>query len=263
MPVKAKKSFGQHFLHREDIARAIAGSLQSLPNCPRVLEVGPGRGMLTRFLKELPIHLRMAEADTDMVSYLARTHPEWMPDILEADFLKLRLEEVFEGESFAIIGNFPYNISSQIVFRMLHYRELVPEMVGMFQREMAERIVSPPGTKDYGVISVLTQAYYEGEMLFGVDRTAFHPPPKVQSAVIRLRRRADQDIGCGESLFRAVVKQAFNQRRKMLRNSLKSLITDPEFLADQSLSQRPEMLGVADFVALSRRIAQLRIDSQA
>ena len=179
-----------------------------------------------------------------------------MHSIIKEDFLKLRLNEVFDEKAFALIGNFPYNISSQILFKMLDYKELIPEMVGMFQKEVAKRVVAQPGSKTYGVISVLIQAYYDGEYLFDVDKSCFTPPPKVQSGVIRLLRKKDLTLGCDESLFRRVVKQTFTQRRKMLRNSLKSFIKDTSLLTDDIFQKRPEQLSVSDFIELTNFVQQ-------
>ncbi len=254
--MKAKKSYGQHFLTSDDIAHRIAHSLQLLDQYDQVLEVGPGQGMLTKHLLEADYKLSVVEADRDMVTYLNEHYPELSERIISADFLRLKLERIFGDASFAIIGNFPYNISSQILFRMLDYREQVPELVGMFQREMAERVVAPPGNKTYGVISVLVQAYYEGKLLFKVEPGSFNPPPKVQSAVIRLVRRENQDLGCSYSMFRRVVKQAFSQRRKMLRNTMKAFIKGDDLLKDEFFNQRPEQLSVADFVQLTNWIIE-------
>jgi len=175
-------------------------------------------------------------------------------NILEGDFLKAKLDEIFENQPFALIGNFPYNISSQIVFKMVDYRHLISEMVGMFQKEMAERIIAAPGGKDYGVISVLTQAFYEGKLLFNVSKGNFNPPPKVESAVIRLTRKESPELDYDFQLFRNIVKTTFNQRRKMLRNTLKGFFKDETILEDPFFQQRPEQLSVADFVELTRRV---------
>ena len=258
---KAKKSFGQHFLTSEQIAQRIAESLQKTATYDKVLEVGPGKGILTKFLLDKPYELIAVEADEDMVTYLRQFFPQLDGRVVAADFLKLRLEEVMGDGAFAIIGNFPYNISSQILIKMLDYRAQVPELVGMFQREMAERVIAPPGSKTYGVISVLVQAYYKGEYLFTVKQGSFNPPPKVQSAVIRLVRKPQASLGCDEKLFRRIVKQTFNQRRKMLRNTLKPLFPD-ELLKEEFYQQRPESLSVADFVKLTR-IAEKLKDSPA
>jgi 16S rRNA (adenine1518-N6/adenine1519-N6)-dimethyltransferase len=252
--LRAKKSYGQHFLKNERIARRIAQSLRPDEACRRVLEVGPGKGMLTRFLLDLPIELIAVEADADMVDYLHAHFPKLSGKVVLADFLQLDLDGLFAREQFCLIGNFPYNISSQIVFKMLTHRHRIPELVGMFQREVAERIIAPPGDKTYGIISVLTQAYYEGALLFGVDRGMFSPPPKVQSAVIRLSRRQSPLFRGDEALFRQVVKQAFGQRRKMLRNTLKNFFSDPAVLQETFFNQRPEQLSVEDYVSLTQRI---------
>jgi len=253
--LKAKKSFGQHFLHKDDIAQRIAASL-SLPY-ERVLEVGPGKGMLTKHLTAPGRELVAVEADRDMVTYLETHFPPAGLRIVAADFLQLDLAAVFAGQPFALIGNFPYNISSQILFHMLEFRQLVPEMVGMFQKEVAVRIVSGPGNKDYGVISVLLQAFYEGKYLFSVDKSSFSPPPQVQSGVIRMLRKPEQTLPCGEALFRQVVKQTFGQRRKMLRNTLKPFFNvQPEILQEPFFLQRPEQLSVESFIELTQRIEE-------
>lgn len=255
--MKAKKSFGQHFLNREEIAERIANSLTVNNELGHpVLEVGPGKGMLTKYLlKQYPL-LKVVEADVDMVNILHKYYPQLENRVISGDFLKVDLAAVFEGQSFSLIGNFPYNISSQIVFRMIKYRDIVPEMVGMFQKEMADRIIAKPGGKDYGIISVLAQAYYEGKTLFDVDKSCFTPPPKVQSAVIHLIRKENQDLGCDEGLFRQVVKTSFNQRRKMLRNTLKPLFPEGSTeLEDVFFQKRPEQLSLADFVAVTKMIS--------
>lgn len=249
--MKAKKSYGQHFLTNDAIAEQIAHSLLLSGNYAKVLEVGPGKGMLTQHLLKQDYELVVVEADRDMVQYINQHFPALRGQIISEDFLKVDLSLFFKDEPFAIIGNFPYNISSQILFKMLEYRSQVPELVGMFQKEVAERVVSGPGSKTYGVISVLVQAYYEGSLLFEVDKSQFAPPPKVQSAVIRLTRKANQELGCDHKLFRRVVKQAFSQRRKMLRNTMKSFIKGDPLLEDALFSKRPEQLSVEDFVQLT------------
>ena len=262
--MKAKKSFGQHFLNREDIAESIASSLKINDNVEHpVLEVGPGKGMLTKYLLEKYPKLKVVEADEDMVSYLQKHYPQLENRIISGDFLKVDLGAVFEGQEFSLIGNFPYNISSQIVFHMIKFRACVPEMVGMFQKEMADRIIAKPGGKDYGIISVLAQAYYEGKMLINVDRTCFTPPPKVQSAVISLVRKENQDLGCDEGLFRQVVKTSFNQRRKMLRNTLKPLIPEGSSeLEDVFYQQRPEQLSLQQFIEITKKLELHRKNEQ-
>ena len=247
--VRAKKHLGQHFLKDLEIARDIAHSL-SLNNYSKVLEVGPGMGVLTQFLIPLDIETFVIEIDKESVSYLKKYYPELNNHIIEGDFLKLPLQEIFK-EPIAIIGNFPYNISSQILFKAIDHKDLIPEIIGMFQKEVAERVASPPGSKKYGVISVLLQCYYEIEYLFTVDETVFNPPPKVKSAVIRLRRNDRDKLECDEKKFVQLVKTAFGQRRKTLRNALKSLNLVDENTASQYLSLRAEQLSVEDFMNLT------------
>ncbi|MGB1931563.1 MAG: 16S rRNA (adenine(1518)-N(6)/adenine(1519)-N(6))-dimethyltransferase RsmA [Flavobacteriales bacterium] len=247
--VRAKKHLGQHFLKDLGIARDIAHSL-SLNNYSKVLEVGPGMGVLTQFLIPLDTETFVIEIDKESVSYLKKHYPELDNHLIEGDFLKLPLQEIFK-EPIAIIGNFPYNISSQILFKAIDHKDLIPEIVGMFQKEVAERVVSPPGSKKYGIISVLLQCYYDVECLFTVDETVFDPPPKVKSAVIRLRRNDRDKLDCDEKKFVQVVKTAFGQRRKTLRNALKSLNLVDENTASQYLSLRAEQLSVEDFMNLT------------
>lgn len=256
--MKAKKSFGQHFLNREDIARRIADSLQWTDQYQQVIEVGPGRGMLTQYLLEKDFDLLVVEADKDMVLHLYKHYPQLKEHIISGDFLKVRFEDFLGDQPFGLIGNFPYNISSQIIFKMLDYRQQIPELVGMFQKEMAERVVAEPGTKTYGAITVLTQAYYEGTYLFTVDKSSFSPPPRVQSAVIRLTRKKALNLSCDPVLFKQIVKQSFGQRRKMLRNTMKSLVEDKSVLATPLFQRRPETLSVAEFVELTDFIEQHR-----
>ena len=245
--VRAKKALGQHFLTDQKVARAIVDALHGgLPT----LEVGPGMGVLTQYLLERDdVDLRLIELDSESVDYLL-THFQGMQGrLMEGDFLQLKLEKIFP-EKFAIIGNFPYNISSQIFFKVLDYKDSIPEVVGMVQKEVAERIAEKPGTKTYGILSVLLQAWYDIEYVMSVGSGCFAPPPKVQSAVIRLRRNARTSLGCDERLFKTVVKTAFNQRRKTLRNSLRPMIR-PEIIADPVFDLRPERLGVEDFISLT------------
>ncbi|MCB0661633.1 MAG: 16S rRNA (adenine(1518)-N(6)/adenine(1519)-N(6))-dimethyltransferase RsmA [Saprospiraceae bacterium] len=254
--MKAKKSFGQHFLNQPEIARKIADSLALDNGLNRVLEVGPGTGRLTTFLLDKDFDLKVVEADKDMVDYLGVHFLPLQGNIIFKNFLRLDLEAVFEGESFALIGNFPYNISSQILFKMVDNRQLIPEMVGMFQKEVAERVVADPGSKTYGVISVLIQAYYHGKYLFGVDKKCFSPPPKVQSAVIRLERKPQDGLGCDEKLFKSIVKASFGQRRKMLRNSLKPFVKNNEILGSDVFTQRPEQISLEGFIELTNFISE-------
>lgn len=250
--VKPKKNLGQHFLTDKNIARKIVGSLKS--DCSNILEIGPGTGVLTHLLFEnTSRHTIAVDIDRESIDYLKAQYPAHSSQIIYADFLKMNLGELFSEGKFAVIGNFPYNISSQIFFKLIDYRNDVPEVVGMIQKEVAERLASPPGSKVYGILSVLLQAYYDIEYLFTVHENVFQPPPKVKSAVIRLTRNKVADLGCDEKYFKQIVKTAFNQRRKMLRNSLKSLIGDDGF-SHPFLEKRPEQLSVADFVALSNAI---------
>jgi 16S rRNA (adenine1518-N6/adenine1519-N6)-dimethyltransferase len=259
--VRAKKSFGQHFLNSEIITEDIANGLQLTNSYDHVLEIGPGKGMLTKYLLQKEYDLKVVEADRDMVSYLEKNFPQLEDKIISGDFLKSNLTEIFDGKQFGLIGNFPYNISSQIMFKMLDYKEIIPEMVGMFQKEVAERIVAEPGSKIYGVISVLIQAFYDGKYLFTVDRMNFDPPPKVQSGVIQMTRKENQDLGCDYKMFRRVVKQAFGQRRKMLRNTMKLFFKENEeagneLFQDEIFTLRPEKLSVQDFVKLTLMVQE-------
>lgn len=250
--VRAKKYLGQHFLRDLDIARRIADSLVFDGTMP-VLEIGPGMGVLTQYLLQNPnIELTAVEIDAESVAYLRKRFPEL--NLLEADFLKMKLEEFFPS-SFCIIGNYPYNISSQIFFKLLDYRHQVPCLSGMVQKEVAERIASKPGHKAYGILSVLLQAYYDVEYLFTVSEHVFDPPPKVKSAVFRLTRNRREQLDCDETMFKTVVKTAFNQRRKTMRNSLRSLVNnDTELLRNNIFDKRPEQLSVDEFVALTNLI---------
>ncbi len=250
--VKAKKHLGQHFLTDLSIARRITESLQ-LSEATPVLEVGPGTGVLTQFLLENPYaQLSAVEIDTESIVYLKQHFPTL--NLIEGDFLRLNLDELF-SHPFALIGNFPYNISSQIFFKALEFRDKIPLMVGMLQKEVAERIAESPGKKAYGILSVFLQAYYDVEYLFTVGSEVFDPPPKVQSAVIRLRRNSREKLDCDEKLFATVVKTAFNQRRKQLRNSLKGLFgKENPALAQPIFDKRPEQLGVEEFVCLTKMI---------
>jgi 16S rRNA (adenine1518-N6/adenine1519-N6)-dimethyltransferase len=260
----AKKSYGQHFLNRPEIAKNIADSLTRIGETGnRVIEIGPGQGMLTQYLIANKFNLIAVEADRDMVGVLNKKYAKELDNadgdasfkVVLEDFMQYNLPKAFGGQSFCLIGNFPYNISSQIIIKMLENKELIPEMVGMFQKEVADRVVSKAGSKVYGVISLLAQAFYEGEVIFDVDKSCFSPPPKVQSAVIRLTRKENLDLGCDEKLFKTVVKMAFNQRRKMLRNTMKALIEDPSVLEDVFFNKRPEQLTLAEFVGLTNTVS--------
>lgn len=254
--MRAKKSYGQHFLNNEYMAERIAEGLELTDLYQKVLEVGPGKGMLTKYLVKRDFELFVVEADRDMVNYQQANFPTLKDRIIAADFLKIRIADYFGTDSFALIGNYPYNISSQIIFKMLEHRSQIPEMVGMFQKEVADRIIAGPGSKTYGVVSVLVQAYYEGHYMFTVKPGNFNPPPKVQSAVIRLVRKENQDLGCSYKLFRRVVKQAFSQRRKMLRNTMKMFIKDTTLLKDSFFNTRPEQVSVEKFVWLTNWVQE-------
>ena len=245
--VRAKKYLGQHFLTDEGIAQQIGETRIHSDKYKGILEVGPGMGVMTKYTREkYPDHdFRLIELDKESVAYLGVNYP--LIKVYNEDFLKLDFKKIFDGE-FAVIGNYPYNISSQIVFKVIDNRELIPEMSGMFQKEVAERICEKPGSKAYGVISVLTQAFYDAEYLFTVPENVFNPPPKVKSGVLRLVRKGNP-IQCDHGTFKHIVKTAFNQRRKMLRKSLKPLF-DPEVLTQEIFTKRPEQLSVEDFVSL-------------
>ncbi|MBK0369462.1 16S rRNA (adenine(1518)-N(6)/adenine(1519)-N(6))-dimethyltransferase RsmA [Flavobacterium agrisoli] len=251
--VKAKKHLGQHFLKDESIAKDIADSL-SLQGYNSVLEIGPGMGVLTKYLLEKPITTYVIEIDTESVTYLEANYPKLHDKIISKDFLRYDVNEIFKGEQFAIIGNFPYNISSQIVFRALELRNQIPEFSGMFQKEVAERICEKKGSKTYGILSVLAQAFYDTQYLFTVDENVFNPPPKVKSGVMIMKRKEDFSLPCSEKLFFTVVKTAFQQRRKTLRNSLKTLQLSDNLREDTIFDKRPEQLSVEEFIALTQKI---------
>lgn len=257
--VKPKKFLGQHFLKDLKVAQDIADTVDACPGLP-VLEVGPGMGVLTQFLLPKERELKVVEVDFESVAYLRRNFPELEEHIIEDDFLKMHLERLFDGRPFVLTGNYPYNISSQIFFKMLEYKELIPCCTGMIQKEVAERIAAAPGNKTYGILSVLIQAWYRVEYLFTVSEKVFNPPPKVKSAVIRMTRNDVRELGCDEQLFRQVVKTTFNQRRKTLRNSIKPLLgKDCPLTQEPLFDRRPEQLSVQEFVELTRRIEALGI----
>ena len=255
MSVKAKKHLGQHFLTDENIAKKIADSLIG-KNYDDVLEIGPGMGILTKYLLEKHYTTHVIEIDIESVEYLKAHYLNLSDRIISQDFLKLKLDDFFANRQLAIIGNFPYNISSQIVFKTLENKHRIPEFSGMFQKEVAKRIAEGPGSKVYGIISVLTQAFYDVEYLFTVPPGVFNPPPKVDSGVIRLIRKENYNLPVDEKLFFKVVKTAFNQRRKMLRSSLKSLNLSDKLREDAIFAQRPEQLSVQEFISLTQKIAK-------
>ena len=258
--VKAKKHLGQHFLRDENIAKKIADSL-TLKGYKDVLEIGPGMGVLTKYLLKKDITTRVIEIDKESVEYLKNHYLNLADRIYERDFLKYDLNEIFKNKPFAIIGNFPYNISSQIVFKTLEMRDQIPEFSGMFQKEVAQRICSKEGSKVYGILSVLTQAFYDAEYLFTVPPTVFSPPPKVDSAVIQLVRKENYHLDCDEALLFKLVKLSFQQRRKTLRNSLKTLNIPKMLSEDAIFDQRPEKLSGKDFVQLAKKIGHGNISN--
>lgn len=252
--VRAKKHLGQHFLKDENIAEKIANTL-SFKGYKNVLEIGPGMGVLTKYLIEKPIIVVAMDLDSESISYLIETYPNENLQILEADFLKSDGADIFGDEQYAITGNFPYNISTQIVFKAIENRDQVPEFSGMFQKEVAQRICAKEGNKTYGILSVLTQAFFDAEYLFTVKPSVFNPPPKVDSGVLRLVRKENYDLPCDEKLLFKVVKTGFQQRRKTLRNSLKSFNLSDKLKEDSIFGQRPEQLSVAQFISLTQKIA--------
>ena len=255
--IRPKKKLGQHFLVDQEIAIRIVDALE-LSSHSALLEIGPGTGVLTQYLirKEFK-DFKMVELDRESVPFLKKRFPEKLDEIIEDDFLKLDCDTLFT-EHFSIIGNFPYNISSQIFFRVLEYKDKIDQVVCMLQKEVAERIASPPGRKAYGILSVLLQVYYDIEYLFEVPPGVFNPPPKVMSAVIRLRRNTRETLGCDEQLFKQIVKQGFNTRRKTLRNALKPLNLPVEITSLPLLDERAERLSVEDFKGLTQLIEQYR-----
>ena len=258
--VKAKKNLGQHFLTDLSVAQRIADTLLDYRETP-VLEIGPGMGVLTQYLIADGHDLKVVELDTESVEYLNEHYPELDGRIISADFLKLNLTEIFGDREFCVIGNYPYNISSQILFKILDYKDQVPCCSGMFQREVAQRVAAPPGSKTYGILSVLLQAWYDIEYLFTVPEHVFNPPPKVKSGVIKLTRNSVTDLGCDEKLFKTVVKTSFGQRRKTLRNSLRSMVqNDAEILQNPIFAMRPEQLSVAQFIDLTNIIDTTRTE---
>lgn len=265
--VRPKKFLGQHFLKDLPTAQAIADTVDACPGIP-VLEVGPGMGVLTQYLLPKGREFKVAEIDFESVEYLRRNFPQMEDNIIEDDFLKMHLEHTFGGRPFVLTGNYPYNISSQIFFKMLDYRHLIPCCTGMIQKEVAERLAAKPGSKAYGILSVLVQLWYDVEYLFTVEPGVFNPPPKVRSAVIRMTRNGTEACGCDERLLRRVVKTAFNQRRKMMRGSLKPLLAQLSaergcpadcsgFLSSPLLTRRPEQLSIPEFIGLTNEIDRL------
>ena len=253
--VTAKKRLGQHFLTDLSIARDIADTVDVCPGMP-VLEVGPGMGVLTQFLlkKERPV--KVVEIDEESVSYLCRNLPELGEEnIIPDDFLKMHLDRLFGGEPFMLIGNYPYNISSQIFFKMLDYKEFIPYCSGMIQKEVGERLAAKPGSKAYGILSILIQLWYDVEYLFTVHENVFSPPPKVKSAVVLMRRNGRQELECNEELLKKIVKSTFNQRRKKMRNSIQQIVgKDSPLLQDPIMDMRPEQISIEEFIELTTKV---------
>jgi dimethyladenosine transferase len=257
--VKPKKNLGQHFLTDLSIAKRIADTVDACPDIP-VLEIGPGMGVLTQYLVEKPRVVKAVEIDAESVAYLYERFPKLHENILGEDFLQMDLTQIFDGKQFVLTGNYPYDISSQIFFKMLDYKDLIPCCTGMIQREVALRMAAAPGSKAYGILSVLIQAWYDVEYLFTVDENVFNPPPKVKSAVIRMTRNDITDIGCDEQLFKRVVKTVFNQRRKMLRVSLRQIFNNGKptdgFYEQDIMTKRPEQLSIPQFVELTNMVEE-------
>lgn len=255
--VKPKKFLGQHFLTDLGVAQRIANTVDACSALP-ILEVGPGMGVLTQYLMQKERPFKVVEIDFDSVPYLREHFPALGDNIIEGDFLKMDLNVVFDGCPFVLTGNYPYNISSQIFFKMLDNRHLIPCCTGMIQKEVAERMAASPGSKTYGVLSVFVQAWYDVEYLFTVDEHVFNPPPKVKSAVIRLTRNNRTFLGCDEKLFRRIVKSVFTMRRKMMRNGMKQILgKDSPMLADSMFTRRPEQLSVQEYIDLTNRVADI------
>lgn len=255
--VKPKKFLGQHFLKDLQVASDIADTVDVCPGLP-ILEVGPGMGVLTQFLMPKQREVKVVELDFESVAFLRENFTQLGDDnIIEQDFLKMDLSKLFDGRPFVLTGNYPYNISSQIFFKMLDYKDLIPCCTGMIQKEVAERIAAGPGSKTYGILSVLIQAWYKVEYLFTVHEHVFNPPPKVKSAVIRMTRNETKELGCNEKLFKQIVKTTFNQRRKTLRNSISTILDKSHPLsADPIFNKRPEQLSVQEFIELTNRVEE-------
>lgn len=265
--VHPKKNLGQHFLTDMGIAQHIADTVDIFPSLP-IMEVGPGMGALSQYLLTKGRELKVVEIDEESITYLNTNFPTLHDCIVEGDFLQMDLNKIFDGKPFVLTGNYPYNISSQIFFKLLEYRDLIPCCTGMLQKEVAERLTSGPGSKAYGILSVLLAAWYDAEYLFTVPETVFSPPPKVKSGVVRFTRNSVTDLGCDEKLFKRVVKMLFNQRRKMMRGSIRPLLSQMDnelkkndadhsaLLSDPMLTRRPEQLSVQEFIWLTNRIAK-------
>ena len=256
--VRPKKNLGQHFLTDLNIAKRIADTVDACPALP-ILEIGPGMGVLTQYLVTKGREVKAVEIDKESVDYLHANFPALRDNIIGEDFLRMDLGRIFDGRQFVLTGNYPYDISSQIFFKMLDYKELIPCCTGMIQREVAQRMAAAPGSKAYGILSVLIQTWYDVEYLFTVDEGVFNPPPKVKSAVIRMTRNGVAHLGCDEQLFKRLVKTVFNQRRKMLRVSIRQMfakdrLPDASFFATETMTRRPEQLSIQEFVGLTNEV---------
>lgn len=252
--VRPKKFLGQHFLTDLNIASDIADTVDAAPSLP-ILEVGPGMGVMTQFLLKKPRELKVVEIDRESVPYLHEHFPQLSDNIIKADFLELDLSKVFNGQQFVLTGNYPYNISSQIFFKMLEYKDYIPCCTGMIQKEVAERLAAKPGSKAYGVLTILIGAWYNIEYLFTVDETVFNPPPKVKSAVIRLTRNSRTSLGCDPKQFQRIVKTVFTMRRKMIRNGMHQIVgKDSPMLSDPFFNKRPEQLSIEDYIELTNKV---------
>ena len=256
--VRPTKNLGQHFLTDLNIAKRIADTVDACPALP-ILEIGPGMGVLTQYLVMKGREVKAVEIDKESVDYLHANFPALRDNIIGEDFLRMDLGRIFDGRQFVLTGNYPYDISSQIFFKMLDYKELIPCCTGMIQREVAQRMAAAPGSKAYGILSVLIQAWYDVEYLFTVDEGVFNPPPKVKSAVIRMTRNGVAHLGCDEQLFKRLVKTVFNQRRKMLRVSIRQMfakdrLPDASFFATETMTRRPEQLSIQEFVGLTNEV---------
>jgi len=256
---KAKKSFGQHFLINESLAESIVQYALDAAKTLPILEIGPGKGSLTKYLIVSKHPFKAIEADKDMVAFFSEEYPDHFDQIIPGNVLKVPLDQCFDGKEFLLLGNFPYNISSQIIFHAIKHRTHIPHLIGMFQKEVADRIIAPHGSKTYGAISVLAQVHYQGKTIFKVAPGSFSPPPKVNSSVILLHRNNRLPEEINYSLFKSVVKNSFGQRRKMLRNSLKSLVKDPSMMEEKIFTFRPEQISVDGFIDLALQIQNQNI----
>ncbi len=256
--MRAKKSYGQHFLINESLCKKIVDVFDEYNSIPNVVEIGPGKGAITKYILQKEYNYKAIEADRDMVEHLWVTYPMKQKQFLNEDFLKNDLGKLYNGEEFSIIGNFPYNISSQIVFKIIEHKHLIPLSYGMFQKEVADRIVAPSGSKTYGILSVIFQSFYDCTITQKISPGSFNPPPRVNSAMVMMKRKEDYTIPCDEKLLRTVVRTGFNQRRKMMRNSLKSLVGESDILKEEIFSKRPEQITKEEFYDITNKINRSR-----